>query len=193
MQSGWTHGNTPGTVWPPVPAHGKADIGLILGYEMQAGYSTGFLMVEDVVEGSPAHLSAKVKVGHRLMEVDGCSVHGCSLLQTAQKLEGREKSTVSVTLSDPRSNGPQAECRVTFIRRHVVPHYTAALQGTSHRHKVLPVKTQSFGYIRDPHSYDMPAPQVLSVTLAHTHTHTHTHTYAVDTHTHTLLTHTQIK
>jgi hypothetical protein len=49
--------------------------------------------------------------------------------------------------------------KVTFTRRHVVPHYNVAAH--SKRREIMPVKTQSFGYVRDAHSYDMPSPQVL--------------------------------
>jgi len=48
----------------------KASVGLILGYEMQAGYCTGYLSVEDFVAGSPAHLSGMIKVGDRLVRSD---------------------------------------------------------------------------------------------------------------------------
>ena len=53
--------------------------------------------------------------------------------------------------------------QVSFVRRHMLPHYN-----TIHHVKgrqVHPVKTQRFGYVRDPHSYDMAFPQVLKKSL----------------------------
>ena len=152
-----THGNTPGTLWPPLPEHGKADCGFILGYEMQGGYSTGYFVVEDFVEGSPASIAGIAHVGHRLVNIDGRSVFGLTLVQTARLLEGRPKSTVNIEMCDPRKEGISAYTRVNYVRRHAVPHYTTLSHTKSKQ--VSPVKTQRFGYVRDFHSYDMKCPQ----------------------------------
>jgi len=96
-------------------------------------------------------------VGQRLVSINGTSVFGLSLIQTAKLLEGRPKSTVTVEMCDPRKSGPAAYTQVNYVRRHVVPHYTT-ISHTKHK-QVHAVKTQQFGYVRDAHSFDMPLPQ----------------------------------
>uniref|UniRef100_A0A6T8MVS0 PDZ domain-containing protein n=1 Tax=Hemiselmis andersenii TaxID=464988 RepID=A0A6T8MVS0_HEMAN len=76
----------------------KPDVGLVLGEEMQAGYATGFLIVEDFTEGGPAARSGMIGLGDRLLAVDGDGASGVSAFKMAQRLEGREGSHVQLSM-----------------------------------------------------------------------------------------------
>ena len=124
----------------------------------------------DLVDGSPAHLSAKVQLGHRLLAVDGQCVHGCTLIQVAQRLEGRERSTVSVTCVDPRTTcldprttQPNAQYQVLLGERQKLFPFSPVGKRKKTR------KQENLFFALYTHTH------------AHTHTHTHTHTYVTCT------------
>lgn len=83
-----------------------------LGIELKS--SDGSLLVVKVIPGSPAQRSG-IRAGDRIVAVDGRSTHELSTDQAANLLQGREGTTVDVTIHSPGQND-----RLLRIRREQI-------------------------------------------------------------------------
>jgi len=128
----------------------KGDVGLLIMYEMQATYSTGFVVVEDFIEGSPAQRSGMIRIGDRLTHIDGTLLSGKAIAVIASLLEGRPGSTVTLTI---KSKLLQKSLTVNLVRRLL----QAPKQSFQPRPDLQcqPPRMPTWGWRRGPETYDI--------------------------------------
>jgi len=107
--------------------------GKFAGVGMVVGFRDGDYVVIAPFDGSPAY-QAGIQAGDKLLEIDGVSLHGLTLLEALKMVRGRSGSEVRFKIEDPVTG-----------RNHNVKLRRTLIQAPSVRSKLL---SGDIGYLR---------------------------------------------